>query len=101
MRLISIQKLREDYAKFPIDIQQAALDWYTVVKASNWKSLIDIQKTYDNSVDKVGNFLVFNLKSYHLIVGYNFEKQIIYYKYLLKHSEYDLGKWKNDPQFKK
>jgi len=50
MRLISIQKLREDYAKFPIDIQQAALDWYTVVKASNWKSLIDIQKTYDNSV---------------------------------------------------
>jgi len=44
---------------------------------------------------------VFNLKSYRLIVGYNFEKQIIYYKYLLKHSEYDLGKWKNDPQFKK
>ncbi|OIP73483.1 MAG: hypothetical protein AUK48_09980 [Oscillatoriales cyanobacterium CG2_30_44_21] len=101
MRLISIKTLKEDYVKFPPDIQEAALDWYTVVKAANWKSLIEIKETYDNSVDKVGNFLVFNLKSYRLIVGYNFEKQIIYYKYFLPHKIYELGKWKDDPQFKK
>jgi len=39
------------------------------------------------------------VKSYRLIVGFDFEQQIIFYKYLLTHQEYDQEKWKNDPYF--
>lgn len=101
MRLIKRQNVIEDAKKFPQDIQKAVKAWCKVVKESEWQHLEDIRKSYDRSVDKVENFLVFNIKSYRLIVGFNFKAQIIYYKYLLTHDEYATNKWKDDPLFKK
>ncbi|WP_372478210.1 type II toxin-antitoxin system HigB family toxin [Nostoc mirabile] len=34
-----------------------------------------------------------------LIVGIDYEDQVVYYKYFLTHTEYDKGKWKNDFYF--
>ncbi|WP_322745514.1 type II toxin-antitoxin system HigB family toxin [Plectonema radiosum] len=31
-----------------------------------------------------------------MIVSINYEKQVIYIKYILTHAEYDKDKWKND-----
>ena len=61
----------------------------------NGQALIDIRKTYKRSVDQVGNYLVFNIKDYRLIVTVNFKAKIIWYKYLLNHKEYEKGNWKN------
>ncbi|MBR8840155.1 MAG: type II toxin-antitoxin system HigB family toxin [Stigonema ocellatum SAG 48.90 = DSM 106950] len=36
---------------------------------------------------------------YRLIVGIDYENQVVYYKYFLTHAEYDKDKWKNDPYF--
>jgi len=36
---------------------------------------------------------------YRLIVSLNYQKQIVYIKYILTHAEYDKGNWKNDPYF--
>lgn len=91
----------EDSEKFPQDIQEAVKAWCDVVKNAEWQHLDDIRKTYARSVDQVENFLIFNIKSYRLIVGFNFQSQIIYYKYFLTHDEYNAEKWKDDPYFKK
>jgi mRNA interferase HigB len=37
--------------------------------------------------------------SIELIVGIDYENQVVYYKYLLTHAEYDKDRWKNDPYF--
>jgi mRNA interferase HigB len=92
MRLIKKTNVIQDAQAYPADIQKRVLAWCKVVKQTEWASLDDIRKTYDHSVDQVGKFLVFNIKSYRLIVICNFKAQIIYYRFLLTHQEYDKGK---------
>ncbi|MBD2292627.1 type II toxin-antitoxin system HigB family toxin [Anabaena sphaerica FACHB-251] len=87
MRLIKRQNVIEDAKKFPQDIQQAVKAWCKVVKNSDWQDLEDIRKSYDRSVDKVEKFLIFNIKPYRLIVGFNFQAKIFYYKYLLTYDD--------------
>ncbi len=97
--LISIRNLRNETAKYP-DVKKQIDDWYTVVKKANWKNLEDVRKIYRDA-EAVSNFTVFNIKgnNYRLIVGIDYEEQIVYYKYFLTHAEYDKGKWKNDPYY--
>lgn len=54
---------------------------------------MDVRNTYA-SASQVGKLYVFNIKDQRLIVGINFEYQIVYYKTILSHSEYDKGHWK-------
>ncbi|VXD10510.1 conserved hypothetical protein [Planktothrix serta PCC 8927] len=97
--LISIRNLRTDTAKYS-DVKKQIDDWYAVVKKANWKNLEDVRKIYRDA-EAVSNFTVFNIKgnNYRLIVGIDYEEQIVYYKYFLTHAEYDKGKWKNDPYY--
>lgn len=94
MRLIKKLNILQDAQSLSPDIQKSLLAWCQVVKQADWNSLDDIRKTYDRSVDKVGKFLVFNIKSYRLIVICNFKAKIIYYRHLLSHQDYEKGKWK-------
>jgi len=94
VRLIKKLNILQDAQSLSPEIQKSLLAWCQVVKQADWNSLDDIRKTYDRSVDKVGKFLVFNIKSYRLIVICNFKAKIIYYRYLLSHQDYEKGKWK-------
>jgi mRNA interferase HigB len=94
MRLISKQNVRRDAQGFPRDIYQAVEVWCKVVEQAHWLNLNDIRKTYNRSVDQVSNYLVFNIKEYRLIVTFSFKLQIIWYKCLLTHKEYEKGDWK-------
>ena len=49
--------------------------------------------------EAVGNFTVFNINKYRLIVSIDYERQLIYIKYIFTHAEYDRENWKNDPYF--
>jgi mRNA interferase HigB len=99
MRLIAIKNLRNDAYIYP-DAKKAVEAWYTVIKSSDWSSLEDIRKVYRDA-EAVGNFTVFNIKGnkYRLIVGINYVKQRVYFKYFLTHAEYNRDVWKNDPNY--
>jgi mRNA interferase HigB len=58
----------------------------------NWGEL----KAAFNSVDRVGELLVFDIggNKYRLIAYIRFTKQIVYIKAVLTHREYDKGAWK-------
>ncbi|NCJ07587.1 type II toxin-antitoxin system HigB family toxin [Synechococcales cyanobacterium C] len=99
MHLISIRNLRKDSSQYP-HLKQIINEWYSTLRKAEWQSLEDVRRIYKNA-EAVGNFTVFNIKgnNYRLIVGIDYENQVVYYKYLLTHAEYNRNKWKNDPYF--
>jgi mRNA interferase HigB len=96
MHVISRKRLRE-FCRSHADACEALDDWFVTASLSRWRSLADVQSIYPKA-EAVSNFTVFNIKGnkYRLIASINYEKQIIYIKYVLTHAEYDKDKWKND-----
>lgn len=84
MHLIKRPSVLADAEGCPEDVQSKVKTWCDVVRKAKWQHLEDVRKVYP-SADKVENFLVFNLKSYRLIVGVNYQSQTVYYKYFLTH----------------
>ena len=100
MHIISRKALTEfsqkhSNARVPLDA------WYRVAKSAKWKHLEEVKQIYAKA-EAVGSFTVFNIRSndYRLIVHIDYESQVIYIKYVLTHSEYDKGDWKNDPYYR-
>ena len=99
MHVISYRSLRK-YGKKHANCCDALDNWYKIAKKATWSNLVEVQSVF-STAEAVGNFTVFNLKGnqYRLIVSIDYEKQLIYIKYILTHAEYDKEKWKNDPYF--
>ena len=99
MHLISITNLRDDAAQYP-DAQRAIQNWFNTIEQAQWQNLKEVRQSFKDA-EAVGNFTVFNIKgnNYRLIVGIDYERQIIYDKYFLNHADYNKDKWKNDPYF--
>jgi mRNA interferase HigB len=99
MHVISYRKLRE-YGEKHANCKDALDNWYKVASKLVWENLLEVQGVFPKA-EAVGNFTVFNIKgnNYRLIVSIDYEKKIIYIKYILTHTEYDKEQWKNDPYF--
>jgi mRNA interferase HigB len=99
MHIISYRRLRA-FGELHADCRDVLDNWFKVVSKANWSNLIGVQSIFPQA-EAVGNFTVFNIKGnkYRLIVSIDYEKQLIYVKYVLTHAEYDKEKWKNDPYF--
>jgi mRNA interferase HigB len=69
--------------------------WYGVVRKADWKTPAEMKQVYRNA-DLVGRRTVFNTagNKYRLIVRVNYFTQRVFVLYLLTHSEYDEGAWK-------
>lgn len=68
----------------------AALDnWYRRAKKATWQNLVEVQADFPTA-DLVGIYIIFNIggNNYRLVVKIEFEKQIIFIKYVLTHKEY-------------
>lgn len=100
MHIISYRHLRE-FNKKHGDSLVALDNWYKVASKAHWTNLIDVQSVFPKA-EAVGNFTVFNIKGnkYRLIVSIDYERQLIYIKYILTHAEYSKDRWKNDPYFR-
>jgi mRNA interferase HigB len=71
---------------------KAALDaWYSEVDSAAWRSSQDVKRAYANASILDSGRIVFNIKgnSYRLIVAVDYQRQIVFVKWLGSHREYD------------
>ena len=96
MRIIARRSLREfiekrighkDYAA-----PKSALDaWFAETSKANWKNSSEVKRNYATASVVSNERIVFNIKGndYRLVVAIDFEKSIVWIKWLGTHKEYD------------
>ena len=96
MRIISRRTLRrfvearrdsKDHAAL-----KAALDaWFAEVKGARWKSSADVKRHYRHASIVGADRVVFNIKGndYRLVVAVDYEKEIVWIKWIGTHADYD------------
>ena len=71
---------------------KAALDaWFAEVKKARWANANDVKRSYTTASIVTGERIVFNIKgnSYRLVVAVDFEKSIVWIKWIGSHKVYD------------
>ena len=96
MHIISRKALLEFARKHPGSYQPLD-DWYRVAKKATWQSITDTKRVFPHA-DGVGDCTVFNIggNKYRLITRINYENQVVFIRYVLTHSDYDKGGWRNE-----
>lgn len=95
MRIIARKTLRQfiDSLQGSKDhkVVKSALDaWFHEIQEANWKAPTDVTRSYANA-SIVADRVVFNIKgnSYRLVVAVDYQRQIVFIKWLGPHSAYD------------
>jgi mRNA interferase HigB len=94
VHIITQKNIWEAKEKYPESA--SALDcWYRIVKKNQYGSFSELKRSF-NSVDKVGDYYIFNVggNKLRLIVNIHFERQKIYIRQILNHTQYDKNTWK-------
>lgn len=71
---------------------RAALDsWFDEARKANWTSTADVKRRYATASIVTAERIVFNIKgnSYRLVVAVDFEKGIVWIKWVGTHKDYD------------
>lgn len=71
---------------------KAAVDaWFDEVKKAHWSSTADVKRLYATASIVTADRIVFNLKgnAYRLVVSVDFEKGIVWIKWIGTHKDYD------------
>ena len=96
MRIIARRTLREFVAARAGHKDQpalkAALDaWLDEVRKARWQSAGDIKRMYATASIVTAERIVFNIKgnSFRLVVSVDFEKSIVWIKWIGTHRDYD------------
>jgi mRNA interferase HigB len=96
MRIIARRTLKEfverrraykDYSAL-----KAALDaWFDEVKTVRWSNATDVKRSYATASIVSADRIVFNVKGndYRLVVAVDFEKSIVWIKWIGTHRDYD------------
>jgi mRNA interferase HigB len=95
VKIISNNALRAFAGQHP-QAQGPLQGWRRVIEKNRFDTWAALKAAF-NTVDKVGDLVVFNVggNKYRLIAHIRFEKQIVYIKAVLTHTEYDRGAWKS------
>jgi mRNA interferase HigB len=84
---VESRKGRKDHAAL-----KAAVDaWFAEVKKAEWSSTADVKRLYGSASIVSAERIVFNIKGndYRLIVAVDFEKRIVWIKWIGTHADYD------------
>lgn len=94
MRIISRKALRRFWEQHP-DSKLALTRWFKVIRHTTFRDFGELRTTFP-SVDKVGNWIVFNIggNKYRLIAVIHYNRGKVYIRHVLTHQEYDKGSWK-------
>ena len=96
MRIIARRTLRQFAESLAGNKDQpavkAALDaWFDEVRKANWASTAAVKRSYATASIVSGERIVFNVKgkAYRLVVAVDFEKGIVWIKWIGTHKDYD------------
>ena len=96
MRIIARSTLRRFIATHARQKDHAALKssldgWFEEVRKARWRSTVDVKRLYATASIVSAQRIVFNIKgnSYRLVVAVDFEKSIVWIKWLGTHRDYD------------
>ncbi len=89
MRLISNKALRE-FATRQREAGEPLQAWRRLIERNIFDGFADLRRVF-NSVDKVGDYFVFNIAGnrYRLVAAIHFNTQTLYVRAVLTHAEYD------------
>ena len=96
MRIVARRTLREFVDSLAGHRDQpavkAALDaWFAETKQAAWASSADLKRAFATASVVTAERVVFNIKgnSYRLVVAIDFERQIVWVKWIGSHRDYD------------
>jgi mRNA interferase HigB len=96
MRVIARRTLREFVDEHSDSKSQPALKsaldaWFAEVSRANWANTADIKRLYATASIVSADRIVFNIKGndYRLVVAVNFDKAIVWIKWIGTHKDYD------------
>jgi mRNA interferase HigB len=94
MHIISRKILRQFWQKYP-DSETALIRWFKLINLAKFQNLEELRAGLP-SADLVDNLIIFNIggNKYRLIASIHFNRQKIYVRHILTHSEYDKNQWK-------
>jgi mRNA interferase HigB len=92
MRIIS-NKALQDFALLHPQTAVPLQEWRGKIRTATVQYYAELKNLF-NSVDKVGDYFVFNIAGnhYRLIAAIHFNTQTLYIRSIMTHKEYD--KWK-------
>jgi mRNA interferase HigB len=96
MRIIARRTLREFVAlrigRYDQRALKAALDaWFDEVRKSRWRNMSDVRRLYATASIVSADRVVFNIRgnNYRLVVSVDFDKGIVWIKWIGTHRDYD------------
>ncbi|MEY3401868.1 MAG: hypothetical protein RLZZ86_1483 [Cyanobacteriota bacterium] len=95
MHVISRKVLRQFWQEYP-DSETALIRWLKIIESVSFQSFEELRSVFPNA-DLVTNLIVFNIggNKYRLLASIHFNRQKVYIRYILTHSEYDKDRWKS------
>jgi len=96
MHVISRKALRVFWTANP-QAEGPLKAWFKIVDAASWGSFAEMRRTFP-SADLVGRCTVFNVggNNYRLVAVIHYNRGKIYIRRVMKHQEYDRGRWKDE-----
>jgi mRNA interferase HigB len=96
MRIISRRTLRDFVVSRAGHKDETALKssigaWFSEVSKARWQSMMDVKRRYVTASVVTSERIVFNIKGndYRLVVAVDFEKSIVWIKWIGSHRDYD------------
>ena len=93
MRIISETRLREFWQCYPT-AEISMREWIKVVRFADWENFADLRNTF-NHADVYKNCVIFDIggNKYRVIAKIEYQKHIVFIRFVLTHAEYDRDKW--------
>lgn len=90
MRIISRSALRKFWEEYP-EAKQGLEAWHAAVSSETWQTPNDVKRLYVTASVLKNGRVVFNVNGnrYRIVVGINYESQIVFVKFVGLHSTYD------------
>ena len=94
MHIITRKRLNEFADRHP-DATPGLQHWYKLMKTARFRSFAELRAVFAGA-DQVGKLTVFNIggNTARLVAAIHYNRQRVYIRAVLTHTEYDAGKWK-------